>query len=52
MSEEAVPKESEGSAPRKKRYAPPAIVHSAKIEARAILCSKAEGSCTFGPASS
>jgi hypothetical protein len=42
----------EEAEPRKKPYSPPAIVHSERVEARAVLCSKADGSCTLGPTSS
>ena len=52
MNKEEVPKESEDPSPRKKIYSRPAIIHSAKLEARAVLCAKATGSCTFGPGSS
>jgi hypothetical protein len=34
----------------KKLYAPPAIIHAEKLDARATTCSKAnDGSCSAGP---
>jgi len=36
----------------KKPYTPPAILFSTKVEARAVVCSKADGNCTLGPVSS
>ena len=40
-----------GANPRKP-YTAPAILFSTKVEARAVLCSKADGNCTLGPVSS
>ena len=42
---------SPGARP-KKPYTPPAIVFTTKVEARAVVCSKADGNCTLGPVSS
>jgi hypothetical protein len=36
----------------KKPYTAPAILFTTKVEARAVLCSKADGNCTLGPVSS
>jgi hypothetical protein len=38
----------------KKTYEKPAIIHSEKIEARAVSCTKADGTCqsTGGPITS
>jgi len=36
----------------RKPYAPPAIIFTTKVEARAVTCSKADGTCTLGPVSS
>ena len=33
----------------KKIYDRPAILHTEKLEARAVACSKASDSCTAGP---
>jgi hypothetical protein len=33
----------------KKTYEKPAIIHTEKLEARAVTCSKADGSCGSGP---
>ncbi len=33
----------------KKSYERPAIVHTEKLEARALACSKADASCGAGP---
>jgi hypothetical protein len=37
---------------QRKPYEPPAIIFTTKVEARAVVCSKADGNCTLGPASS
>ena len=42
---------SAGARPRKP-YAAPAILFTTKVEARAVVCSKADGNCTLGPVSS
>ena len=36
----------------KKPYTAPIILFSTKVEARAVVCSKADGNCTLGPVSS
>jgi len=36
----------------KKPYTAPAIICTTKVEARAVVCSKADGNCTLGPTSS
>jgi hypothetical protein len=36
----------------KKPYTAPAILFTTKVEARAVVCSKADGNCTLGPTSS
>jgi hypothetical protein len=36
----------------KRPYAAPAILFTMKVEARAVVCSKADGNCTLGPTSS
>ncbi|HEV8377198.1 MAG TPA: hypothetical protein VGR38_13290 [Candidatus Polarisedimenticolia bacterium] len=42
-----------GSASRQRKpYEAPAIVFTTKVEARAVVCSKADGNCTLGPTSS
>jgi hypothetical protein len=40
-----------GAIPRKP-YTAPAILFTTKVEARAVVCSKADGNCTLGPVSS
>jgi hypothetical protein len=37
---------------QRKPYEPPAIIFTTKVEARAVVCSKADGNCTLGPTSS
>jgi hypothetical protein len=37
---------------QRKLYEPPAIIFTTKVEARAVVCSKADGNCTLGPTSS
>lgn len=49
---EASPREPLQQPRPRKVYSAPAIICSFKVEARAVLCSKAEGSCTLGPTSS
>jgi hypothetical protein len=36
----------------KKPYEKPAIIHTEKIEARAVTCTKADASCGAGPITS
>ena len=36
----------------RKPYTAPIILFSTKVEARAVVCSKADGNCTLGPVSS
>ena len=36
----------------KKPYTAPAIIFTTRVEARAVVCSKVDGSCTLGPTSS
>jgi len=43
---------SETPARPRKAYSPPAIIYSERVEARAVLCNKAAGTCTFGPSDS
>lgn len=37
---------------QRKPYEAPAIIFTTKVEARAVVCSKADGNCTLGPTSS
>jgi hypothetical protein len=44
--------DGQSGARTKKPYTAPAILFTTKVEARAVVCSKADGGCTLGPVSS
>ena len=53
MKEERKTELLPGSAARQRKpYEAPAIIFTTKVEARAVVCSKADGNCTLGPTSS